>query len=564
VLFLGWRQYVQNGRDLSLPAQNILPGGSFDTFGAHGVPSSWMLAKSGLLDYRTSSDKGYVSGKLFSLSVDHYTSGNLDLTSPKVNVEPNKTYLYKGYYQTTGAFDLLVRYYYANDTSQLRYVQTYPNSGDAWSTDSSAFRTGNNIRAVQFVYRLASNGTLKLDETYLEKKSTGVYVPSTLRDTNIWVPNASLSRSSGTVPDQWSPYRTGNNRASFTYNHKPDEPAYVSTRITRYKSGEAKWQYSPQPVSTSQAFTFGITYRSSARSSIVAEYVLQNGRHQFETLATLTPAGEWTRYQTQFEAPKGATTMFVSVVLKAKGALDTTAYALRDSTRPGPREFHRALVSITFDDGWRSVNQNALPIMSAYGYKGTFYLNPSALDTTNFIGQKQVDELLAKGEQIGSHGFSHADMTSINADQLDAQLSRARAGYNTRGTVHPLDFATPYGKSDAEVQYAARKHYRSLRSTDSGLNTRQNFDTYDIKVLYVATNTPDSEIKQALTEATALHGWLVLVYHRVQTANVKLAGAGENTVVTPQRFNDHLQFIKQSNIAVKTVAGALDELTPQL
>lgn len=563
VLAFGWQQYVHNGRDLSLPVQNILPNGSFDTFDAHHKPESWTLSKTGLLNYKTSSDKGYVSGKLFSLQIDRYTSGSLELSSAKVAVEPNTTYLYKGYYQTTLGFDLLVRYYYSNGTSQLRYVRNYPNSGETWSTNSLGFQTRDSIRAVQFVYRMASTGTLKLDETYLESKSTGVYIAQALRDTNIWIPNANLSQSLGAVPAQWSTYRAGKNHAAFAYSHKPHEQPYVSATLSSYKSGEAKWQYSPQRVSTSQAFVFGVTYRSTAPSNIVAEYVLKNGRHQFETLATLTPAGEWTRYQAEFEAPAGATSMFVSVVLKSNGTLDTTSYALRDSTKTGPRQFQEPLVSITFDDGWKSVNQNAAPIMDQYGYKGTFYLNPSALGTSNFVSREQVDRLASQSNQIGSHGYSHADMTAINAEELDYQLHHARTGFDSREQIKALDFAAPYGKIDAEVQFFARKYFRSLRSINSGLNTRQNFDPYNIKVLYISSNTPDSEIKKALAEAKSLHGWLVLVYHRIQTTDDRPTAAGESAVITPQHFKQQLKLIQQSNITVKTVGSALDILTKQ-
>jgi len=561
ILLLGWNQYVQSGRDLNVSAQNMLPGGAFDDFDKQDQPLDWSATKSGALDYKISSGKGYVKGKLLNLQISKYSDGNLDLTSAKITVNTGTTYLYKGYYHTTVGFDLLVRYYYADGSNRLRFIRNYPGKSDPWSTDSVAFQSGSNIKAVQFVYRLAATGTLQLDDTYLEPDANGVYIPQTLRDTNILIPNGKLTQTFTDTPIGWSTYHTGKNLASFTYVRTP-EP-YISTKISGYKTGESKWQYAPQAVSAGQTFTFGVSYRSTAPSKVIVEYVLDNGKYAFDTLATLTPAGEWTRYQTQLEAPTHARSMFVSVILQSDGRLDTDDYALRNSSRPGSRQFQKPLISITFDDGWKSINQNALPILDKYGYRGTFYLNPSALDTTNFISYEQAKNLAKNGEEVGSHGFSHVDLTSIDPGQLDYQLREANNYMHRNLGGKKLNFAAPYGKSDAEVEYYARQYYRSLRTTDSGINTRQNFDPYSLKVLYISSTTTDQEILKVLKDAKDYHGWVIFVYHRVQSAAPKVIAAGENTVVTPINFSDQMQLIQKSGIAVKTVEDALDTLESQ-
>lgn len=563
ILLLAWNQYVLSSRNLSVSVQNILPNGSFDEFGTNNAPQAWTLSKQGSFAAKTASTKGYVSGKSLLLQITKYRSGSAELRSSKITLRPDTTYLYKGYYSTSAAFDLLVRYFYANGTSQLHYVQTYPNSAGAWSTDSVAFQTQNTIRAVQFVYRAASNSNLQLDDTYLEAKSSGVYIAPTTRDDNMLIPNGNLRQASGTKPTGWLTYRADKNDATFSYVQQPKQPPYVSVSLSNYQSGEAKWQYRPQAVSAGQAFSFGVSYQSTAPSSIVAEYVMQNGRHQFTTLATLMPAGEWTRRQASFAVPAGAKTLFVSVVLQHNGTLDTTGYALRDITKPGPRTFAGPLVSITFDDGWKSAIQNALPILNDFGYKGTFYLNASALNTSNFISNDQAAALAAAGEEVGSHAFAHVDLTAINAAEIQNQLQTGQSSLQKLLGANVPDFATPYGKSDAEVQYYARNYYRSLRSTDSGVNTRQNFDPYDLKVFYVSSNTTTAEVQAALNEAKAYHGWLIFVYHRVQTSTARATAAGEDVIVSPGHFKAQINAIHASNIPVKTLTAALANLQKQ-
>lgn len=563
VLLLGWSQYVKSGRALNLPTANLLSNGSFDSYNPDNTPQSWSLSSYGSLTHASTQSRGYVSGQQYNLTVRQYKSGSIELTSPKVTLKPATIYLYKGYYHSTLDFDLLIKYYYANGTEQLRYIRSYPGKDDPWSTASIAFRSNSNVKAVQIVYRGAGNGTLQLDSSYLEARTNGMYLAPEAADTNMLIPNANLRQSGGGKPLDWSTYRSGKNRASFAYVAKPHEQPYLSTKVDAYKSGEAKWQYAPQHVSAGQRFSFGITYRSTVPSNIVVEYLLHNGKRRFDTIATLTPAHEWTRYQTQFEAPSGSSTVFASVVLHANGQVNTRDYALRDITKSGERQFKRPLVSITFDDGWESISQNAIPYLNTYGYRGTFYLNPSTFGATDFLNKREVQTLAKAGNEITSHGMSHIDLTTVNAVELGSQLQSAAASLQSITGIDQRNFAPPYGKSDAEVQYYARNYYRSLRTTDNGLNTRQNFDPYNLKVLYIDSTTTPQEVKHALAEAKTYRGWLIFVYHRIQPKLSTPQGAGENTIVRPAEFARQLQLIHDSTITVTTVDAALQELRQQ-
>lgn len=559
VLLLGWNHYLAASRDLDMPTDNILPGGGFDTLGANSLPKGWSTATSGHAHVQISSTKGYVNGNALRLQVSGYVSGDATLQSPRVSVEPHHTYFFKGFYEASTSVDLLVRSYYTNGTTELRQVQRFAPSADAWTTASTAFASGGYIQSVQFVYRLSGNGFARFDETYLEQKD-GLHVGTPQTGGRNLFRNGDVHDTSGGKPADWNTYHSGINHPSFSYQSQGTEP-YVRTTLSEYKTGEAKWQQAPLHASQGQLFRFGLTYRSDVHSEVVAEYTLQNGKRVFDTLATLAPAGDWTYAETQLEAPAGAKSVFVSVVLHANGTLDTRNYQLRDITKAGPTRWHRPLISLTFDDGWESTYRNGLPLLDRYGFKGTFYLNPSSVDTRNFMSVAQLKSLQRDGHELASHGYDHIDMTTVNSKRLASEIQGAYDYLRQTFGRASQDFAVPYGNTDAEVQTQARAYYRSLRLTTDGINTKQNFDPYQLRVLYVSDTTPTQHIQDAINQARQYNGWLVIVYHQI--AHTKTNDGKEGANVSPASFAQQLQLIHQSRLSVLTVQTALDEVQAQ-
>ena len=202
-LAIAWQHYAYAGRNLSLPSSggNILPNGDFARFDG-SLPVGWQLIHSGAAQYSTTLADGYVAGKSLELNVHDYRDGDTTLQSPKVSLQQNMTYLFKGYYKTTVPFELLARYYHTDGSSALVLVQSYPGDSSDWSTASDAFAS-TNITAVQFVYRVSGNGQLSLNGLYLEPQHD-IYVPPTVAGQNL-IPNSRLATSDASnIPQDWS------------------------------------------------------------------------------------------------------------------------------------------------------------------------------------------------------------------------------------------------------------------------------------------------------------------------------------------------------------------------
>lgn len=562
LLWFGWQHYIAEARDLSRPTQNLLPYGTFDTFDKDIVPVGWSVTKNGDFTCTTSKVKGYVGGSAWSFAMKDYKTGNASLRSKTVSLRPHTSYLYKGFYRTTAPFDLLATYHYKDGSSQTHFIQSYPGENNRWTTDGFAFKTGDNIVAVSFMYRLAANGAITLDETYLEPRGDAVYPPSEDQPTaSSLIPNSNVDASRADQPQVWQPFKSGDISATFNYEHD-NQNSYLKATVTDYKNGETKWQYPPVAVYPAQRLYFAVDYRSDSPVDVVAEYLLSDGSRRFTTVATMSPADTWTHRAMYLEAPAEAKSLFVSLVLRHTGTVDSDNYTLQDVTKPGKSTFTRGLVSLTFDDGWQSVYDNALPIIDAYNYKATLYLNPSVINTKNFLSSGEAQDALQRGNQLAAHGYNHLDMTTVNGKQLRFQLETSKKYIVEKTANNQVDFATPYGKSDSEVQAMAHTFFRSLRSTDTGFNTRQNFDRYHLLVMYVGSKTTLAEISQALTTAKENHSWLIFAYHRVESVGAQTKDS--DVIITPAVFRQQIEQIQQSGLPVLDVGHALDELLPQL
>lgn len=562
-LALVWQQHTLSGRSLNLPLQNanLLALASSTMPTTAGLPTGWSLAHSGSSNSHASQTGGYVNDSATMITVTDYASGDIRLLTPTVALKPDQAYLFKGYYAADAPFSLVVRYIYNDGTEQFIHINDYPGQKGTWSTAAHAFHTKNQIASAQFIFTLASKGHLTVDGVYLEQRNN-IYIPPPHPTGPNTIPNSTLAATAADMPDAWSIYHTGDSQASFATAYDNGSP-YLQTSVSNFKNGEAKWQYTPQPVKPHEHYRFSAIYRSDAPVKVVAEYQLSDGGRQFDTLANLMPAGQWTNINFDLEVPDRSQSLNVSLILQTNGTLSSRGYVLTNITKSGPLEWKRPLVSITFDDGWHSTYLNAVPILQRYGYKATFYINPSSIETPGFMYADELSDL-AKQHEIAAHGYTHKDMTAINANALENELKQGK-DYLTSAGFTITDFAPPYGKSDAEVEWFARKYFTTSRSIDTGINTKQNLDAYNLKTLYLEFNTPPEVVARALSEAASTNGWLILVYHNVGAAEHSSFPSEEprTSTVSTEAFATNMAQIQKSGLTVLPITAAYEEVSKQ-
>jgi peptidoglycan/xylan/chitin deacetylase (PgdA/CDA1 family) len=132
--------------------------------------------------------------------------------------------------------------------------------------------------------------------------------------------------------------------------------------------------------------------------------------------------------------------------------------AVDGSARTGK---HR--VAITFDDGYRSVLENAAPILDAYGFPWTVFVptgsigdrnrwdlpNPAGLE---IMSADELTQARAHGASIESHGHAHVNLALTSAADVATDLSRSIEILTELNASRPRYLAYPYGESTPALE----------------------------------------------------------------------------------------------------------------
>jgi peptidoglycan/xylan/chitin deacetylase (PgdA/CDA1 family) len=105
-------------------------------------------------------------------------------------------------------------------------------------------------------------------------------------------------------------------------------------------------------------------------------------------------------------------------------------------------------ILISFDDGHRSVYENAFPIMKEFNFTGVFYIVANRLGgVENFVDVKELNEMMDAGWDVGSHGFSHIDLTLAH-DSVANEIGESKSRLSNALSTQILTFAYPFGTID--------------------------------------------------------------------------------------------------------------------
>jgi peptidoglycan/xylan/chitin deacetylase (PgdA/CDA1 family) len=151
---------------------------------------------------------------------------------------------------------------------------------------------------------------------------------------------------------------------------------------------------------------------------------------------------------------------FVSI-----GFDDLASHVRRGTPLPTPS------VIISFDDGWETQYTNALPLLRRFGFKATFFIITRAIDGRNFMSLGQLRELVNEGMWIGSHGVSHARLSTFQEPaDLRREIVTSKSILERDLGIPITTFAYPYGMYLPRIASLVEKAgYTSARSTRPGL-----------------------------------------------------------------------------------------------
>jgi peptidoglycan/xylan/chitin deacetylase (PgdA/CDA1 family) len=114
-------------------------------------------------------------------------------------------------------------------------------------------------------------------------------------------------------------------------------------------------------------------------------------------------------------------------------------------------------IVLSFDNGYESQFTQALPVLRSLGWVGDENIQLTGLPPSQGgLGSQEVRDLIDDGWELDTQGISHADLITLDPEQLSFQVADARRMLQQRYQV-PVDwFCYPSGHYDAAVVAAVR------------------------------------------------------------------------------------------------------------
>lgn len=139
---------------------------------------------------------------------------------------------------------------------------------------------------------------------------------------------------------------------------------------------------------------------------------------------------------------------------------------------------------VTFDDGYRNVWQNALPILARQEVKAIQFLVAGKLGQQNdwdiaggevaepLMDAAQVRDWLAAGHSIGSHGMSHRILKKLTPSETREELAASKKRLEDTFGVPIRHFCYPSGRYNAEVRDLVKEAgYQTACTVEFGVNS---------------------------------------------------------------------------------------------
>jgi len=185
----------------------------------------------------------------------------------------------------------------------------------------------------------------------------------------------------------------------------------------------------------------------------------------------------------------------------------------------GYRERRRLLpgrpLIITFDDGYRSVADNAWRALRSHGFSATTFLVTGQIGGTNFwdpderqdslLSADEVRALGREGMHFGSHTRTHRPLTKLSAVEMKEELERSRRDLEGLLREDVTALAYPFNNQNRAVREAARHAGYTVAVRGTGHMNRRITNPMALRRIKVDFRMSVGDLKRRLFRERWLH-----------------------------------------------------------
>lgn len=152
-------------------------------------------------------------------------------------------------------------------------------------------------------------------------------------------------------------------------------------------------------------------------------------------------------------------------------------------------------IALVFDDGFEDFYHNALPLLKKHGHNATVYPVAKSIDH-NFswdlysnrpqLSSEQIKELADNDIEIGSHTYSHPDLTRLSDQNLEMELTKSKVTLEKIIGKKIKSISFPFGSWNErvwdlakEAGYSSASAYRKHNKAQNGIIPVQGVYSFD-------------------------------------------------------------------------------------
>lgn len=178
-----------------------------------------------------------------------------------------------------------------------------------------------------------------------------------------------------------------------------------------------------------------------------------------------------------------------------------------------------ALVSFTFDDGYSSVYESALPIFQRYDIPASAFIITGKVGTVGYMSVEQLEELRQNGWEIGSTTVTDRRLIELSLEEIQNELLQSKEtlelwGFEVKG------FVSPEGKYNQEALEQIKRYYKYHRTGWPSINPLPLLaeglgSRWELYYVEVKQETPSEEVMAKINQVNQEGGWVIVTFYNI-------------------------------------------------
>jgi len=250
------------------------------------------------------------------------------------------------------------------------------------------------------------------------------------------IANPGFETAAGADPANWTKDSWGTNTAAFSYDTTGHTGRSASVKVSNYKTGDAKWSFTPVTVTPNTTYTFSDWYKSSVVTGVDAVVTTTTNNTTYIHAGDPAASADWKQYTYSFKAPANAKQVTFYHYVDKNGSLSVDDYNLSTEGSTPPVQPTAPSVSITAPAAAATVSGTQSVTANAATPQGTITSVQFKLDGANLGAADTTAPYAATWDTKTVADGSHS-LTAVATNSSSLSTTSSAVAVTVKNTVTP-------------------------------------------------------------------------------------------------------------------------------